>query len=310
MDTPAPFSHPALMYRGDREYLAGTLPFIRAGLRAGEPVAVVVPGRRLRLLREALAGAGGRVRFVDMSVAGRNPGWIIPGVLREFADAHPGRRVRIIGEPIWPGRSAEEYPACVQHEALINLAFDGRPATILCPYDAEALGERAMADAAVTHPVIIDGGVERPSRHYDPEAAIEAAGRPPPPPGDAAELPFGRDTLAAARAFAVEHARRLGLDGDRVFDLELAVNELAANAIVHGGGRGVLRVWSDDGHVVCEVADSGRITDPLAGRRPVAPSSYGGRGLLLVNRIADLVRVHHRHDGTTTRLRFALARRV
>ena len=38
-------------------------------------------------------------------------------------DAHPDKHVRVIGEPIWPGRSDLEYPACVQHEALINRAF-------------------------------------------------------------------------------------------------------------------------------------------------------------------------------------------
>jgi hypothetical protein len=32
-----PFDHPALFYRDDREYLAGTLPFIADGLAAGAP---------------------------------------------------------------------------------------------------------------------------------------------------------------------------------------------------------------------------------------------------------------------------------
>ncbi|MER6691577.1 MEDS domain-containing protein, partial [Streptomyces minutiscleroticus] len=39
-----PFLHPALFYAGEREYLAGTVPFVREGLAAGEPVAVAVPG--------------------------------------------------------------------------------------------------------------------------------------------------------------------------------------------------------------------------------------------------------------------------
>lgn len=308
MHTPPAFSHPALMYRGEEEYLAGTLPFVRAGLSAGEPVAVAVPGSRLRLLRGALGAAADGVRFIDMTVAGRNPGWIIPGVLGAFFDAHPGRRVRVVGEPIWPGRSADEYRACVQHEALINLAFAGRPATILCPYDAGALDEAVVADAAVTHPVVIDGGVERPSPAYDADTPITAGGVPSPPPASAVALAFDRDALGRARAFAVAHARRIGMGGDRVLDLELAVHELVANAIVHGGGRGGLRVWEHDGHVVCEVADAGRVADPLAGRRPVGPASYGGRGLLLVNQIADLVRAYDTAGGRVTRVHFAFAR--
>ncbi|OXM61064.1 MEDS domain-containing protein, partial [Amycolatopsis vastitatis] len=55
VDTPAePFVHPALFYRGADEYLAGTVPFIRSGLAAGEPVAVAVPGPNLALLRAEL----------------------------------------------------------------------------------------------------------------------------------------------------------------------------------------------------------------------------------------------------------------
>lgn len=51
------FVHPALFYRGDDEYLAGTVPFVRAGREAGEPVAVAVPPARLALLRDALGPA-------------------------------------------------------------------------------------------------------------------------------------------------------------------------------------------------------------------------------------------------------------
>jgi anti-sigma regulatory factor (Ser/Thr protein kinase) len=60
-------------------------------------------------------------------------------------------------------------------------------------------------------------------------------------------------------------------------------------------------MWSEDGYVVCEVSDHGRITDLLAGRRPAAVGQVGGRGLLLVNQIADLVRMHHSPAGTTVR---------
>ena len=128
------FAHPALFYRDMREYLRGTVPFILGGHEAGEPVAVAVPGARLDLLRDAVRakapGAAAAAEWIDMSDAGRNPGRIIPHVLRAFADRHSRARVRIIGEPIWPGRSATEYPACLQHEALINLAFEDRGATI------------------------------------------------------------------------------------------------------------------------------------------------------------------------------------
>ena len=120
------FVHPALLYRSHREYLDGLIPFITAGLEGQEPVAVTVPEPNLRLLSDALGPAAARVTLIDMTEAGRNPGRIIPVVLRAFADRHPERHVRIVGEPIWGGRTATEYPACVQHEALINSAFAGR----------------------------------------------------------------------------------------------------------------------------------------------------------------------------------------
>jgi anti-sigma regulatory factor (Ser/Thr protein kinase) len=67
------------------------------------------------------------------------------------------------------------------------------------------------------------------------------------------------------------------------------------------GGSGVVRVWAEDGRVVCEVSDAGRHADPLAGRRPPSRDQPNGRGLLMVHYLADLVRLHTGPDGTTTR---------
>ncbi|MFI6519248.1 anti-sigma factor RsbA family regulatory protein [Spirillospora sp. NPDC050679] len=298
-----PFVHPALFYDGDQEYLDGTVAFLRDGLAAGEPAAVAVPGPRLALLREALGADAARVTWLDMTRAGRNPGRIIPGVLRDFADRHgDGVHVRIIGEPIWPGRSEVEYPACAQHEALINLAFAGRRVTILCPYDTAGLAPDVLADARATHPTLIDRHGERKSDAYAPEYVIGRYNRPLPVPPDAATMTFDLDALPEVRRFTCERAARLGLDPLRVGDLELAVNELAANSVVHGRGTGTVRVWAADGQVVCEVRDDGLMTDPLAGRIPVRLGTNGGRGLIMVNHIADLVRLHTGPDGTTVRI--------
>ncbi|MEU4658355.1 anti-sigma factor RsbA family regulatory protein [Streptomyces sp. NPDC023723] len=306
---PGGFVHPALFYRDDDEYLAGTVPFVREGLAGGEPVAVAVPGERLALIRDALGTDAETVRLLDMREAGRNPGRIIPGVLRAFADAQPaGRRVRIIGEPIWAGRNSAEYPACAQHEALINDAFQGRAATILCPYDAVRLDARVLADAHATHPVVIPAGSrgESASAAYDPAGVVARYNEPLPPAPDVPLLSFVADSLPDARHAATAEAARLGLTGVRLDDLALVTAELATNSVVHGGGTGVLRVWAEDGHVVCEVRDKGRLADPLAGRRPAARDQRGGRGLLLVNLVSDLVRTYTGPDGTTVRCWFAV----
>jgi anti-sigma regulatory factor (Ser/Thr protein kinase) len=237
-----------------------------------------------------------------MTVAGRNPGRIIPAVLLAFADAHPGRRVRLIGEPIWAGRSQTEYPACAQHEALINAAFAGRAATILCPYHAELLHPDWVEDAYRTHPVMWDGTRRFESVHYRDPVAVAAGFNLalPEPPAGAATMTVDLMTLPAARRFVSAIARSAGVAERRLPDLALAVNELAANAVEHGGGQGEVTVWTDREHLVCQVADGGHLSDPLAGRIPVPPDSgAGGRGLLLVNQLCDLVRTHTTPHGTT-----------
>ncbi|MET7683193.1 sensor histidine kinase [Streptomyces sp. NPDC005423] len=299
--TTEPFVHPALFYRGEEEYLHGTVGFVRDGLKAGEPVAVAVPGPNLSVLRTALGEDAAHVRFLDMTQAGRNPGRIIPKVLRAFADAHRETRVRIIGEPIWAGRSSVEYPACVQHEALINPAFQGRDVTILCPYDADRLDEQTLTDAYATHPLVISGGEEETSTAYAPDQVVARYNQPLDQPAAAEELVFHAGHLPGARHFAVEQAARFGLSGIRLEDVALIVAELTTNSVRHGGGSGTLRVWTDDGQVVFEVRDHGHLNDPLAGRRPPARDQLGGRGLLLVHTLADLVRIHTAPDGTAVR---------
>jgi anti-sigma regulatory factor (Ser/Thr protein kinase) len=298
------FVHPALLYRDSDEYLAGTVPFIRDGLAAGEPVAVAVPGPNLTLLRDALGADAERILLRDMTVAGRNPGRIIPTVLLPFAEAHPGRRARIIGEPIWAGRSTVEYPACAQHEALINAAFTGRDATILCPYNITELDPTWVNDAHRTHPVMLTTTRRWDSPRYtDPVAVAADFNQPlPDPPAGAARMTVEFSTVRAARRFVAEQADRAGLEPDGIENVTVAVNELATNAVRHGGGSAELAVWVQQNHLVCQLSDGGSLRDPLAGRLPVPPEAAGGRGLLLVNQLCDLVRIHASPAGTTIRI--------
>ncbi|MGH3815259.1 MAG: anti-sigma factor RsbA family regulatory protein [Pseudonocardiaceae bacterium] len=299
------FVHPAFFYRGTAEYLKGTVSFIRDGLAAGEPVAVAVPGPNLRLILTELGSDAGRVRLLDMTRAGRHPGRIIPSVLRTFADAHPSGRVRIIGEHRWTSHTAMEYPACAQHEDLINIAFAGRRATLLCPYDADRLGPRTLADVQACHPLLIDASGERASTAYASERIVVDYHQPV-SPAAASSLTFDATNQAHARQFASDQATRLGLDGDHA-ELKLIVGELTANSLVHHGGTGTLYIWVERGYLVfevrnCGVGDPRRIVDPVVGCQPADPSPPHTRGLLLVSYLSDLVQQHTCLQGTTTRV--------
>ena len=303
------FVHEALYYRDLDEFYAGTGAFVRAGLDADEPVLVAVPEPRLALLRAELSGAGERVRFVDMAVAGRNPNRILPWVLRAFAAEHRQRRVWIIGEPIYVGRTADEVASGVQHEALINVAFAGADAAILCPYDIERLAHVDTC-ADLTHPVIVAAGQRRESSSYtDPYTVVASLNRPLPEPELVDEtLVFDAYGLAGVRRLVAKHADGVGLVADSVADLQLAVTEICTNAVTHTGSAvATLRVWSDGDKVVCEVRGAGEIADVMAGRAVPSLDSPRGRGLLIANRLCDLVQTFTAPTGTVTRLHMRLS---
>jgi anti-sigma regulatory factor (Ser/Thr protein kinase) len=295
------FQHEALIYEGPDEYLAGTVPFLREALEAGEPALVAVG----RFQRETLEGELGEdadgVRFADMEKLGRNPAWIIP-FWREFVDEAGGRPARGIGEPVWAARSPAALEECRRHEALLNVAFaPGQPWSLLCPYDAASLDAEIVAKVPCSHPHVHREGDVEQSSSFNPKPDT-FAGELPPPAATPEELAFGVAELGEVRRRVAAAAEAAGLDPLAAADLVTATSELAANSVMHGGGSGRLRLWHEDSRLLAEVEDRGRIEEPLVGRLRPSISQEGGRGLWLANQLCDLVQIRSDERGTTVRL--------
>lgn len=301
--------HEALVYRGEREFVESALPFIQEGLHADEPILVVVTADKIDLLRSVLGEDARRVRFADMAVVGRNPMRLIP-VWQTFLRNHagPSQRVRGIGEPVFAGRTRQEIVECVRHEALLNVAFDSVSWRLLCPYDADSLEPSVLEEAARTHPVVHEGDHARPSHAY---AGVQTARTrlddPLPDPGTTPHEVLVEDGLGRIRGLITERATAFGLEPGRVTDLTVAVNELAANSLRHGGGRGLLRLWEEGETLLVEVQDGGRSHDPLIGRHSPTVADTGGWGLWLVNQLCDLVQLRSGEVGTIVRLHMVRA---
>ena len=305
----ADFSHEAFLYSEPAEFLEGTISFVREGLQLDESVLVAVPGQRVGWLRDFFADEPD-VALFDMSELGANPARIIPA-WQDFLGRNlsRGRSVRGVGEPIWSGRSAAEIAECQQHETLLNLAFGEGPGwRLLCPYDVSALPGEVIDQARVTHPVVVTGGDRSGSELYHhvlPSRALR--GQPLPPPAEAPiELAFTVGDLSSVRRIDARRCAELGLTEEVTDDLTLAVDEVASNSLLHGGGRGVLRVWCEPDTLVCEVVDDGVIADPLVGRQRPSVDRIGGRGIWLANQLCDLVQVRSGAAGTVVRVHVRL----
>jgi anti-sigma regulatory factor (Ser/Thr protein kinase) len=112
---------------------------------------------------------------------------------------------------------------------------------------------------------------------------------------------FTAGTLHQLRVAVLAHARAAGMPENRATDVMLAVHELAANAIRHGGGTGRLRIRVAAGALHCQVTDpglarcNGNPPAAAAGQPPQSsippdPAPWPhrlGHGLWLVQRTAD-----------------------
>jgi anti-sigma regulatory factor (Ser/Thr protein kinase) len=295
------FQHEALIYEGPDDYLEGTVPFLRSAIAAGEPTMVAVGRSQRELLEGELGEEADWVRFADMEKLGRNPAWIIP-FWREFVDEAGGRSVCGIGEPVWAARTEAALEECRRHEALLNLAFAPEPAwSLLCPYDAGSLDHDIIEKVACSHPHVHRDGQREQSSLFEPEPDC-FAGELPPPASRPEEVAFDLTELAEVRHRVAAAAEAAGMDPLAVADLVTATSELAANSVMHGGGTGRLRLWHEEGRLLAEVEDGGRIEEPLVGRLRPDVSQEGGRGLWLANQLCDLVQIRSGDRGTTVRL--------
>jgi anti-sigma regulatory factor (Ser/Thr protein kinase) len=293
------FRHEAFLYAGAAAFLEGTVPFIEAGLDAGEPVLVVVGRDKLEELCAELGRDAARVSFADMAEVGRNPARIIPA-WRDFLTARGGGRpARGIGEPVYSTRTADELAECQRHEALLNVAFAGGAAwRLLCPYDTASLAPEVVAAARHSHRFVNDD--ESPIYRGDAWTG-PVEDRLPEPSTSALPLAFGQGPLEGVRRYVVAHAAE-ALGPAELSDLLVAVTEVAGNSLMHGGGAGTLRVWNSGAGVVCDVRDRGWIRQPLVGGGRTTFDQESGRGLWMVNQLCDLVQIRSSPADTVVRL--------
>jgi anti-sigma regulatory factor (Ser/Thr protein kinase) len=300
------FEHDALLYDGVDGFVENMLPFVRAGLERGDAILAVTSPRNISALRDALGADAERVDYRDSAPWYASPGKAFRGYADYVGTQPEGRRLRAIGEPVWPVGRPEAVSEWARYESVLNVAFADAPAWIVCPYDTTALPDEILTHALETHPATHAHGRRVP---HDGYVATETFWSSLDERVPFAEPPRTRELrvtseLAALRAAVASEARRAGVAPERLPELMLAVHELAINALTHGGGDAVLRTWAEEHDFVCELADDGPGFDRrYAGYVTPTPDDVRGRGLWLVRQITDLVEMRSGPDGTRIRVR-------
>ena len=306
MSAAGPFRHWACIYHDDRQLLETAVPFLAAGLAAGEPVLAVTTRANLELIGAALGERAGDVDYAESVFFGRRPPQRVAAFNRYWTrHAAAGRGVRILAEPAWAGRPAREVAAWTRMESALNVALAAARIAMICPYDTRTLGPDIVADAFRTHPAQITGEELSPSGDFaDPGEFARSCDTGPlaQPPAGAAAFGFDGD-LRGLRRFIADRADAYGVTGDRAEMLVLAVSEVGAYLKNQGPGTAAVRAWEQPGAVVCDFRQPGdNVSDPLLGLRPAGLEPGAGDGLWLANQICDWMEVRSGAEGCAIQL--------
>lgn len=296
--------HEACLYAGTDEFLRLTLPWVREGLQAGDPIIAVAHRANADALREALGADAGQVDLRTSESWYLSPARSFRGFIG-FAAAHPEAKcVRMIGEPLWPLQWENAVREYAHYEAVFNVIAQDSPIWALCPYGVNALPDHVLDHAYSTHPRVRTASASSANEHFvEPDDyCAHLADAMSDPPGATQMIAVTADLQALCTAIA-EAAGDAGVEPQRVRLLMLAVHELATNALTHADGFATARTWTTPDSFVCEVASHGRsLSETTAGYVPVDPSSDRGRGLWLVRQLCDLVEVRSRNSRTVIRV--------
>jgi anti-sigma regulatory factor (Ser/Thr protein kinase) len=306
----AGLSHAAVLYDDPDTLLAAALPFLSAGLSAGDLVVLSVRPEVAALVEAALGERVGAVESDSrLSLLGARGPDAFAATRRAMqrSTATGNGRIRVLGEP-GLGHGTVPSREAVRFEAAANAVLAGAPASVLCVYDRPALEEGVASQIRAVHPQLAVGGrvVDNPE-FREPAAFVRSLPAPHDPVEDATPLLAvdGATVLAELRGTLRTGLRVAVADRDLQDDLLLALSEVAANAFRHGRPPVSARMWCDGRHLVCTITDSGRgFDDPLAGFRPAHGDdlALGGMGLWLARKLWDSVDLLTGRSGLTVRL--------
>ena len=218
-------------------------------------------------------------------------------------------RLRVVGEPPFGPSPASRVP-WTRYEAIVSRVFRRLPIRFLCLYDLRTLPEQVVGDAYRTHPTVWEADRRQASPGYvEPEVLLRQLREPDlAVVGDPSlRLAIGPEPNGWRRQVAAA-LTSLALPAGRAEEFLIAVSEVAANALRHGGGRARLALWVMADRAVCEVRDRGHgMDDPFAGYLPPGGEEAPGMGLWVARQLSDDLTIRSGPGGGTT-VRLAIGR--
>ncbi|WP_285758630.1 ATP-binding protein [Nocardiopsis ansamitocini] len=301
------FTHDGLLFHSPSELCAAVVPLIRSAAAHGDHIVAVLGAEPAEAVRQVLPDRQhAAVNFVERESFYDAPGRTL-AALHRLTLLHPDQRITVIGQPVLPDEIPLELREWQRLDSVLGVALSGARMSLRCVHDANALSGAAIESMYQTHPAMVgpDGPQPNPRciGHSDLMARTTAEPLSPPEgPVEALEIISDLPTL---RDQVVRVATAMGVPKDRAGDLVVAVNEMAANVLEHGAGKGTISLWRPAGRIVCDVFDEGgRLTDPLSGYYPVDSLSVRGYGLWITRQVCDFMEVRGGPGGSIVRLHF------
>jgi anti-sigma regulatory factor (Ser/Thr protein kinase) len=293
--------HNAFVYESQDQYLTRAVPFLKAGLEAGEGAIVAHTKPGIAMMREALGADAGRVTFVDVSSAYTRPARTLAAYHKVYAEQlQKTPKLRAVAD-VQFGPDPREWELWTSYEAVFNRSFSHLPAWVLCSYNANGTPDAIIEGVWQTHPEVVDGNTWTTSRLYeDPDHLLRRTTPPAEVLRDLRSIPFGRDTEQLRERLAPELIAA-GFAEAKTLEMLLAATEIATNAIQHGAGIEDVRVGQAHGRFVCEITDRGPgFDDPTAGY--LAPRHGAGSGLWVARQLTWQIQFFRSPRGFTARI--------
>lgn len=284
------YSHGALVHDNDDELVEGTRAFVEQGLASGGQVLVHGTRDRVGLMREVL-GTHPRLEYGFDEELYLEPTQTLFAYQRRLAES-PGTGEFWVTGTVPLGHDSAAQAAWARYESAVNVALGAYPFRALCTYDTRTRPATVIAAARATHSTVsIDLASHTSPGYVDPAAFLaEPLAQVPAPPTSPASVvaTVARlDHLARAR-YLIQAGARSGsaVPSQTIEQFLIAVHEVAANGLVHGGPPVHLALWADVGRLTCLVEDSGRgHLDPMTGYR--YPDDFSPMGLWAARQMVD-----------------------